>query len=167
MRAIKKIIYILLFIALFFIILRSDYLPTPENKAKKAVASVLIDPDSAKFENVFKGKVADSYCGFVNGKNRLGGYAGASPFIYDGVITSIISKLPEREDFESYYLSLRYSSSRAEDKYIELSNGCHFPKKWRDICGVEIFPLPLNELCGEMEKSTEEFVGALYREFSK
>jgi hypothetical protein len=166
MRVIKKIIYILLSIALFFIILKSDYLPTAENKAKKAVSSILIDPDSAKFENVFKGKVANSYCGFVNAKNRLGGYTGASAFIYDGAVTSIISKLPEREDFESYYLSLRYSSSQAEDKYIELSNGCQFPKKWKDICGVELFPLSLNELCNSMN-APEEFVGALYREFSK
>ena len=44
------------------------------------VADQLIDPDSAKIRWA---KVKDDtyYCGMINGKNRMGGYAGFTPFI--------------------------------------------------------------------------------------
>ena len=50
--------------------------------------SSLIDPQSAMFENVTF--VDDSYiCGYVNSKNRMGGYSGKARFKSDGLDTLI------------------------------------------------------------------------------
>lgn len=58
-----------------------------QSEVKEAVKYDLIDPDSASFRNL-KGKhmTFDSgttfvrVCGEVNGKNRMGGYTGFTPF---------------------------------------------------------------------------------------
>ncbi len=51
-------------------------------RAKRAVASVLFDPDAAQFQNI----VADgtTICGELNAKNRMGAYGGFSMFAIDG-----------------------------------------------------------------------------------
>lgn len=59
------------------------------SQAQKAVANMLKDPDSAKFSNVHFRRVetsvdsqGDGYvCGYVNGKNAFGAYAGAVRFV--------------------------------------------------------------------------------------
>jgi hypothetical protein len=65
---------------------------TPEQNAiwtaEKAVASMLKDPDSAKFSDSFFNKSNDDgaytsghVCGHVNGKNSFGAYAGSKRFV--------------------------------------------------------------------------------------
>lgn len=128
-------------LALIFISISGcKYMPTPENKAKQAVADVLIDPDSAKFESISEGAKEGDYCGFVNGKNRVGAYAGASPFIYQSASgkVSSIRELPTDSDFRSYKAALRVGEDGAEI-YWKLHNGCKFPEKYAEVCNK---PLP-------------------------
>jgi hypothetical protein len=52
-----------------------------EEKAKEAVAKLLIDPSSAAFTKI---EVRGGHvCGLVNGKNRTGAYAGFKKFLVD------------------------------------------------------------------------------------
>lgn len=46
-----------------------------------AVRMSLIDPDSAQFGAVFVGANGKFGCGFVNAKNRMGGFSGRRAFI--------------------------------------------------------------------------------------
>jgi hypothetical protein len=52
--------------------------------AKTAVRSGLFDPYSAQFEDVRVARNANGefVCGFVNAKNKMGGYVGKAPFVY-------------------------------------------------------------------------------------
>ena len=56
---------------------------------KGAAATKLRDPYSAKFERLtratrpnVRGEPTDVICGYVNAKNLMGAYVGATPFIY-------------------------------------------------------------------------------------
>jgi len=52
------------------------------DSAKEMILSILKDPDSAKFGNVFLGRQG-TMCGTVNSKNGFGGYTGAQVFTID------------------------------------------------------------------------------------
>lgn len=68
---------------------RTDLTPDIEAAAEKGVRDRLKDPDSAKFSDLVayqKSPTAIAVCGYVNAKNSLGGYVGASPFLaYVGI----------------------------------------------------------------------------------
>lgn len=50
-------------------------------RTKTLVQREMIDPDSAKFDDI---KVyGNRVCGYVNGKNRFGGYVGRKMFVVD------------------------------------------------------------------------------------
>lgn len=53
--------------------------------AKAFIQRKLADPDSARFDDLFKVQTGrgDAICGLVNSKNRMGGYAGAAGFIFE------------------------------------------------------------------------------------
>lgn len=51
--------------------------------AKKAVEINLTDPSSVQYRNV-KAYSEDIVCGDVNAKNKMGGYVGFEPFIFNG-----------------------------------------------------------------------------------
>lgn len=51
-----------------------------KGKAKDAVRAQLVDPDSAQFKDIQADGV--TVCGFVNAKNRMGGYTGLKRFVY-------------------------------------------------------------------------------------
>lgn len=51
-----------------------------ERAAVNAVEAILIDPGSAQFR-LSPARSTDHYCGFVNAKNRMGGYNGFEPFL--------------------------------------------------------------------------------------
>ena len=56
-------------------------------KAESAVKRLLIDPDSARFEDTSFVPGTGAYCGGVNAKNRYGGYTGDRSFaVKDGVV---------------------------------------------------------------------------------
>ncbi|MBN8649331.1 MAG: hypothetical protein J0L55_15360 [Caulobacterales bacterium] len=50
-------------------------------EAQMAVKEKLNDPESAQFENVVIS--GDAVCGWVNSKNKFGGYVGATMFLYN------------------------------------------------------------------------------------
>lgn len=63
-----------------------DY-PRPLTQAERAVImkkadEVLFDGPSARWQWPDKLNDKDSYCGFINAKNRMGGYTGWRPFYY-------------------------------------------------------------------------------------
>lgn len=140
-----------------------DYLPTLENEAKKAVASNLIDTESARFENVFTPAGGGVVCGFVNGKNRMGGYAGSKPFIYtaDKKHVSIYPGFPTKSDLVSIKFSLSATNGNdAEDKLSELKDTCQFPIDWKNQCKI-YFVFKDDGICNAVNK------GFYSKEFAK
>lgn len=142
----------LLILAIFLPILSAcDNIPSSENKAKKIVSAVLIDPDSAKFESISPGLKEGGFCGYVNGKNRMGGYAGASPFIVN-VQTSEVEigdKPVEKDDFQQYDT---WRKLERHDKTVEvreaLRKRCGFPMRWEESCKEQPKnKTPMLELC--------------------
>ena len=59
-----------------------------ERIAKETILSMLKDPDSAKFGDVFVGRNG-TMCGTVNSKNSFGGYTGAQVFTVDAEFVRI------------------------------------------------------------------------------
>lgn len=57
---------------------------SPTAKAISRVRNYLSDPDSAKFQRVEHFSKTSATCGYVNAKNRLGGYAGPRQFLVLG-----------------------------------------------------------------------------------
>lgn len=49
--------------------------------AKKEIESTLIDPSSVQYRNIVAYS-EDAVCGEFNAKNRMGGYVGFKPFVY-------------------------------------------------------------------------------------
>lgn len=54
--------------------------PPLKAEVTRAVEAQLVDPGSAQFK-LGPVKSTDRYCGFVNAKNRMGGYNGFEPFL--------------------------------------------------------------------------------------
>jgi hypothetical protein len=52
-------------------------------QAKDAITAQLTDPESVRFQDVRFFEKSETVCGFVNTKNRMGGYTGFTPFVYD------------------------------------------------------------------------------------
>lgn len=67
----------------------------PRKAALEHVASQLIDPSSAQFRGVRKGRMI-GYCGEINGKNRFGAYVGFKRF-YGGDTYSFVEPEPPAE----------------------------------------------------------------------
>lgn len=70
---------ILLFVALLLVGVFVFYLP--QYQAQQKVKKHLRDPDSAQFRNIRANPKTDVTCGFVNAKNRMGGYVGERQFV--------------------------------------------------------------------------------------
>jgi hypothetical protein len=66
------------------------------SKARDAVKEKMIDPDSAKFEQVELCPASDMVHGEVNGKNRLGAYAGSNIFFVSDGIAYMPDGAPEQ-----------------------------------------------------------------------
>lgn len=146
----KKIFvsFFMLFLATF--IVGCDYLPTDKNKAQKAVKNVLIDPNSAMFSDVKEGVSANYVCGFVNSKNRMGGYVGSSPFIYNTKKEKLmlLSKWATDSTFQSYEFSLRYKNLSDGLKLMdEILVACKFPIDWSSKCGGSLINGNDAQLC--------------------
>lgn len=80
-----------------------DRVPGSEAYAVKAaearVAAQLLDPASALFSDVqVFGEQHERVCGLVNGRNRMGGYAGATRFVSTPSLTVL-----EPTDASDYY----------------------------------------------------------------
>ncbi|AUC97075.1 hypothetical protein CWS35_24640 [Bradyrhizobium sp. SK17] len=76
---------------------------TPENQAfaaaQDSVRERLVDPSSAQFDGLRLVSSEDGkfVCGYVNSKNRMGGYAGRIPFVY-GVDSYFSYVISDRKD---------------------------------------------------------------------
>jgi hypothetical protein len=89
----------------------------PLFRAAKAIRANLIDPDSAKVEDVdiIQTPVGDTVpgnfitiCGRVNAKNKFGGYVGSKSFIYREVLEEpyqlIIAKTEDADDGQTLFI---------------------------------------------------------------
>lgn len=89
----------------------------PYYKAKAAVRNNLIDPESAQFDGLFTNKKTGAVCGYVNAKNKMGGYTGKKIFIvYSGgtvdfdesTIDEKLKRLDAKEKFTNPILAKCY-----------------------------------------------------------
>ncbi|UNM95959.1 hypothetical protein MMG00_12260 [Ignatzschineria rhizosphaerae] len=63
--------------------------------AKESIQKTLVDPKSAEYKDIYVHKNREgvkAVCGYVNAKNRLGGYAGYEPFLAVGSIAATKSQ---------------------------------------------------------------------------
>lgn len=82
MKKFKLLIFAIFLIAVLgagYYFWKNEYSPTVQ--AKKAVNSALVDPESSKFRDVEYFKGTGATCGYVNAKNRMGGYVGFTIFV--------------------------------------------------------------------------------------
>lgn len=106
---------------------------TPKNKAATALKSMAFDPSAAKI--AFVTETPHAVCGTVNGKNRMGAYVGAAPFIYDKATgaTRVYGGQPD-----SYEIR-RLDDTKSDDPewqklYSEIDAKCQFPNEWDMNC---------------------------------
>lgn len=139
-----------------------NYIPTNENKAKSAVALSLIDSESARFESIAKGKLEGDYCGMVNGKNRMGGYAGAAYFTYEAKYNKVtmLNSMTTDRDFELLY------KSRDSERIGDITDGCIFPAHYLDICGVKIME-DKSKFCNFFKSNGSADISELYKQMRK
>jgi hypothetical protein len=133
----------------------------PYIAAQDAIKKYLHDPDSAKFSGMFQGVNKGDACGYVNAKNRMGGYVGSSPFIYRADINQAkIVNPPDKSDFRSLWLNIKLKQSW-DEKFLEFSDRCKTVDYWEKICGKPS-PVSLPKLCNDMlNGSGGEFLNAL------
>ncbi len=88
-------------------------------KHKKVVTNILSDPDSASFREIKQSsKDKDVWCGEINAKNKMGGYAGYTKYVIQTIGFEILSA---REVHVSRFLTERDNSSE-------------FQSAWRLFC---------------------------------
>ncbi|WP_297835062.1 hypothetical protein [Thermomonas sp.] len=75
------VIAVVVLVAVGYFVWKSKF--SPEVRAIRLVKQALIDPDSAKFDQVRYISRSGAVCGGVNSKNRMGGYVGMIAFIVD------------------------------------------------------------------------------------
>ena len=64
-----------------------------DSAAEQRVKELLVDPSSAEFSDVYSKDGIT--CGFVNSKNRVGGFTGPQPFIVRGNTAQISGDVPD------------------------------------------------------------------------
>lgn len=115
-----------------------DQLPTPQNKAKQAVASLLNDPQSAQFSDFSNGAKEGDFCGYVNAKNRFGAYVGKTPFAYraETDFATIAPHDLERRDVRNVLAT----GADVADQLGELHKTCSAIESYSEICERPSFP---------------------------
>jgi hypothetical protein len=113
---------------------------------------VLVDPDSAKFDGEY---VSDHYyigdtrfdkqavCGFVNARNKMGGYAGRSPYMYDEANgAQTLAEPPSRQDVDLLN-SMSADDASWKERWMSIESGCDFLSRWNKTCAANMkFILP-------------------------
>jgi hypothetical protein len=92
--------------------------------AKAAMQRKLTDPMSAQWLDLYKvgTPAGEMVCGMVNSKNRMGGYSGATGFIYIPSISQAVLMFNGVADPEPEEAGLRnYCIYCADDPHIYLS----------------------------------------------
>ena len=95
-------------------------------EAQEAVSSDLIDPMSATFTDVTATETGSAVCGYVNAKNRLGGYTGKKRFVWVRGGTAQVEPEPSRSS------QIRPEAAAAP--------GCIFDLTYRDCKGETGLP---------------------------
>lgn len=142
-----------------------EKLPTSENKAKSAIREMLFDPESAQFSDLFVNSAGGASCGWVNGKNRMGGYVGKVPFYFrPNGEALIVSEPPSNNDFESYYHS---TGTAAVEKYKEVAARCREIPDWEEVCGRKLATKAVAFCVLLINSDSRTFVKALHEEFKR
>lgn len=138
---------------------------TGQGEAETAVKGLLNDPDSAKFTEVKPGADKGNYCGFVNPKNRMGGYVGATPFFYEKStgLAGIVAPVTDR-DFRSLWLAIQAGS--ASDEMAEVGLRCLHSGRWKPVCGTE-YPASRHRLCSAMDGDGNQLYDQLKAEYGR
>ena len=140
----KQWLYLFAMSATTLLTTACEQLPGAVNEAKREVRRNMIDPSSAQFESVREMPQSGAVCGFVNGKNRMGAYAGANPFVYEkGKGATLVQEPPTERDFERYFETIKYAEP---DEYMNMEDKCKSADLWKNKCGVAIFP-SVNKYC--------------------
>lgn len=137
-----------------------------EWEAKKSVKRLLNDPESAQFTSVITAPNSGNVCGFVNAKNRIGGYVGAMPFFYRATSgqAAIISP-PTRRDFETLHRRITAQMDFSEE-HGELSTKCRLVSEWDGICGYR-YPMESTSMCSVLGRAPTEILDTLQSEFGR
>lgn len=149
------------FVVMALLVASCDLLPTPENDAKKAVKSLLIDTESARFERVIVPEGGGAVCGFVNGKNRMGGYAGETPFIYltAAKLVMMYPGKPTKNDLRSLSaLSGNFLSgdkNEYQEKWSSITEACKFPMEWKNNCKSNLHLDADDDICTAWNKGPD------------
>lgn len=121
-----------------------DAIPGAARAAAKAyVRDHLVDPYSAKFSWV--GETDQAVCGVVNAKNRMGAFAGRSPFIFDKGSAEVVlfDRPPTINDIR---MLLHADAGREHsERWNEINTACEFPQRWRAECGPTRIQIPTDE----------------------
>lgn len=134
-----------------------------DSEGRKRVKYLLNDPDSAKFSGERPGAKKGDLCGYVNAKNRMGGYVGDTPFVYEAATgMAFIVSPPRRSDFQSYWLALVARHDR-DEQFKELYMRCDAAERYNATCGQGVQPYRLCDLMGKDRPG--EFYEALKAEF--
>lgn len=90
-------------------------------RAIDVVKANLVDPYTAIFSEVIFSKKTGHTCGYVNSKNRMGGYVGNELFVVesDG---SVHFEPPEADESES--IEEKIASTEGRIKFLELVRDC-------------------------------------------
>lgn len=127
-----------------------DQIFGPIGEARKAVRAVLIDPDSAQFsdevvtDHMFIGDKSfdeSGVCGFVNAKNRMGGYVGRSPYIYNKTLGATVLMQPPTADDLEQVKQTEPASPLWQERYQVIQSGCNTIDRWQRQCPSNVrFP---------------------------
>lgn len=119
----------------------------PHSDAKEAVKKALVDPDSARFTGLQDGKREGDVCGFVNAKNRMGGFAGDSPFFYRATTReAILVRPPDTDDFRAVWLGIQ-ARSDFMGQLSEVREKCQTVERWGEVCGQT---MTTHHMCGPL-----------------
>ena len=125
-----------------------------DQAAKEAVKRVLTDPESARFSEVRPGKAKGNVCGLVNAKNRMGGYVGNTPFLFEKSSDSaeLVSEVTDA-DFKSLWWKMKEKDF--QDDFMRLFGQCRQLDRWPAICGTAV-PITRHPLCTDLTAKIKE-----------
>lgn len=136
---------------------------TNDNAAKDAVKAVLNDPDSAKFGTLQAGNQPGDVCGFVNAKNRMGGYVGETPFVYvkSNESAFLVNPVAER-DFRMLWSSIQ-GGSFSED-LDKVTGQCKAIQQWNSACKTSMTE---HHMCDALQGNAKDLYKTLQTAFDK
>lgn len=110
--------------------------PGSTHDVKRRVSAALIDPDSAIFNDIHHGDY--QACGFVNAKNRMGGYIGKKRFVTVRHVTDNNPLLTDFEPGHAGVLSDFFEKSWDECRSENLSLIENYKRAWVTWLALDI-----------------------------